>query len=117
MIRVKLHLINLIILFNSKGEEVALVEIISTSKARGQVEKWLLELETEMKKSIRCKIKESYDDYPNKIRHQWVLDWPGQCVRVIQVCYLLFLKPKLCLGSKYFIRILDIRNYRSIFYR
>lgn len=63
-----------------QGEEVELVDVISTSKARGQVEKWLLELEKDMKKSIHCKIKESFDDYPNTIRHQWVLNWPGQCV-------------------------------------
>lgn len=65
---------------SSEGEEIELVDVISTAKAKGQVEKWLLELESIMKRSVHRKVKESIDDYPECIRHQWVLKWPGQCV-------------------------------------
>lgn len=40
-----------------------------------------------MKKSIHRKVKESFEDYPLVIRHQWVLNWPGQCVQSISLTY------------------------------
>lgn len=65
---------------SSEGELVSLCEIISTSKVRGQVEKWLLELETVMLASVRKVIKQSIEDYNLKLRKDWVLDWPGQAI-------------------------------------
>jgi len=49
---------------STEGEEVDLCDVISTSKARGQVEKWLLELEVDMKKSVRHVVNEAIQDYP-----------------------------------------------------
>ncbi|CAH1790213.1 unnamed protein product [Owenia fusiformis] len=65
---------------SSEGEIVPLKESISTSKARGQVEKWLLELETLMLTSVKMVVKEAIDDYPNKKRIEWVREWMGQAV-------------------------------------
>lgn len=72
---------------SSEGEEVTLDDIISTAKARGQVEKWLLELEKTMKKSIRNQILSSFAEYADAVRHEWVLVWPGQCIQSISVTY------------------------------
>ncbi|XP_063980239.1 dynein axonemal heavy chain 7-like [Diachasmimorpha longicaudata] len=72
---------------SAEGEEVDLVDVISTSAARGQVEKWLLELETDMRKSIRNMVKQAIDAYPLKVRTAWVLEWPGQTVLCVGQLY------------------------------
>lgn len=41
---------------SSEKEVIILEDIIDTAAARGQVEKWLLELETDMKKSVKAQV-------------------------------------------------------------
>lgn len=40
-------------MYSSEGERVELIQIISTSEARGAVEKWLIQVEDVMLRSIR----------------------------------------------------------------
>ncbi|ALC38670.1 Dhc36C [Drosophila busckii] len=72
---------------SSEREEVVLADVISTAKARGQVERWLLELEIDMKKSLHRKISEAFYSYVKMKRDIWVLTWPGQCVQSISLTY------------------------------
>lgn len=65
---------------SSEGEIVPLEDVIQTSLARGQVEKWLVELETDMKKSVHKMVLCALKDYTNHPRDFWVLQWPGQTV-------------------------------------
>lgn len=68
------------------------MDLIATAKARGQVEKWLLELESGMKKSVSTQMQCSFDNFTNVSRENWVLKWPGQCVRYYPYFFLTVLK-------------------------
>lgn len=72
---------------STEGEEVAILETISTAMARGQVEKWLIELESEMRKSVRHMVYQAILAYPIKTRTVWVLEWPGQTVLCVDQLY------------------------------
>ena len=76
--------------FNDQQEITAMISVekevvqfkstINPSKARGMVEKWLIQVEDQMLTSIRMIIKEALAAYTTRDRKQWVLEWPGQIV-------------------------------------
>ena len=72
---------------SSEGEVVPLKDVISTAKARGQVEKWLLELETDMIASLQKVVAESIEMYMEQPRKEWVTGWPGQAVLCVSQKY------------------------------
>uniref|UniRef100_A0A8B9BTE2 Dynein axonemal heavy chain 12 n=1 Tax=Anser brachyrhynchus TaxID=132585 RepID=A0A8B9BTE2_9AVES len=62
-------------MYSSEGECVELISKISTTEARGAVEKWLIQVEDIMLKSVHDVIA-----YLETERKSWVLEWPGQVV-------------------------------------
>nr|XP_014432906.1 dynein heavy chain 12, axonemal isoform X1 [Pelodiscus sinensis] len=75
-----LHNLDIKAMYSTEGERVELISTISTAEARGAVEKWLIQVEDIMLKSIHDIIAESRLAYPETERKQWVLEWPGQVV-------------------------------------
>uniref|UniRef100_A0A674AXZ6 Dynein axonemal heavy chain 12 n=1 Tax=Salmo trutta TaxID=8032 RepID=A0A674AXZ6_SALTR len=66
-------------MYSSEAERVQLIQLISTSEARGAVEKWLVQVEDIMLRSVRDVVARSRA-YGETSRSQWVRDWPGQVV-------------------------------------
>ncbi|XP_048346084.1 dynein axonemal heavy chain 12 isoform X2 [Sphaerodactylus townsendi] len=67
-------------MYSTEGERVELIATISTSEARGAVEKWLIQVEELMLSSIHDVIARSRLAYPERERKDWVREWPGQVV-------------------------------------
>ncbi|XP_019944293.2 dynein axonemal heavy chain 12 [Paralichthys olivaceus] len=67
-------------MYSSEGERVQLIQNISTSEARGAVEKWLVQVEDVMLRSVRDVVARSRVAYAETARSQWVKEWPGQVV-------------------------------------
>uniref|UniRef100_A0A094ZX25 Dynein heavy chain 7, axonemal n=1 Tax=Schistosoma haematobium TaxID=6185 RepID=A0A094ZX25_SCHHA len=60
---------------------------ISTSEARGSVEKWLLQVEKIMLMSVRDVIAAAREAYDKEERELWVCQWPGQVVLCVSQIY------------------------------
>ena len=66
---------------SKENEVVELFRVINVAKARGQVEKWLLELEDVMKLTVKNVIVKSIDGYnKTKNRLEWICESISQAV-------------------------------------
>nr|XP_033342927.1 dynein heavy chain 12, axonemal isoform X1 [Megalopta genalis]XP_033342928.1 dynein heavy chain 12, axonemal isoform X2 [Megalopta genalis] len=74
-------------MFSEDHEEVGMQDKISTSAARGCVERWLVQVEEQMMKSVRHEILMSYRDYEVNLRPVWVRIWPGMVVLCVSQIY------------------------------
>uniref|UniRef100_A0A4W6EBD4 Dynein axonemal heavy chain 3 n=1 Tax=Lates calcarifer TaxID=8187 RepID=A0A4W6EBD4_LATCA len=67
-------------MISSEKETVPFTEKIYPAQAKGMVEKWLLQVENLMLKSVRHVIHQGVIQYTEVPRKKWVLQWPGQVV-------------------------------------
>ncbi|GFQ90622.1 dynein heavy chain 7, axonemal [Trichonephila clavata] len=74
-------------MLSSEGEQVFLTSIISTKEARGQVEKWLLQVQDVMLISVRNVILDAHKSYAITARINWIVQWPGQVVLCVSQIY------------------------------
>lgn len=56
---------------------------VNEGDKKGNVEKWMLEIENVMRKSLRKICKESLNAYHKTKRTDWVRQWPGQIVLAV----------------------------------
>ena len=76
-------------MMSGEGEVVPLHEVVdpNVGKKKGNVEIWLLELESQMRLTVKHQVKESMVAYAGADRNQWVMDWPGAVVLCISGLY------------------------------
>ncbi|KAK7898572.1 hypothetical protein WMY93_019425 [Mugilogobius chulae] len=67
-------------MISSEKETVPMSEKIYPADAKGMVEKWLLQVEALMLRSVRDVIYQGLSQYAELPRKKWVLQWPGQVV-------------------------------------
>lgn len=75
--------LDVISMMSSEEEVVNLSITVDTAKARGQVEKWLVDLEISMKFTLREIMEKALVAYTNTERQTWVIQWPGQAVLAV----------------------------------
>jgi|LauGreDrversion4_2_1035121.scaffolds.fasta_scaffold21352_3 dynein heavy chain len=72
-------------MISAEGEEVELDKKIDVNEGdkKGNVEKWMLEIEAVMRRSLKGICKESLLAYHKTPRTTWVRQWPGQIVLAV----------------------------------
>ena len=63
---------------SAQDEIVTFTTTIYPVDAKGMVEKWLLQVEKQMIKSLRDTIEKAIASYYTTELKNWVFDWPGQ---------------------------------------
>ena len=74
-------------LISIEGEKIDLVRRVNVVEGdkRGNVEKWLLEIESSMKATVKSLLNDSIKDEMKKPRSNWIMDWPGQMILAVRI--------------------------------
>ena len=74
-------------MYSKEGEEVPFSRIIDPVLAKGNVEKWLVEVEDVMLKSVKKFHEEAMQEYGRKDREKWVISYQGMAVLCIAMMF------------------------------
>jgi len=74
-------------MYSKEGEKVPFTKIIDPVLAKGNVEKWLVEVEDVMLKSVKEFHEKAMQDYSRKEREEWVCKWQGMAVLCIAMMF------------------------------
>ncbi|XP_025972035.2 dynein axonemal heavy chain 3 [Dromaius novaehollandiae] len=81
------EVLEIIGMISSEKEVVPFIDKIYPVKAKGMVEKWLLQVEEMMLASVRKVLQDGIRGYVKVPRKTWVLQWPGQVVICVSSIY------------------------------
>lgn len=70
-------------MLSAGGEKLNFEHTVSIAAARGCVEKWLRDVETEMQAAVQHDVTNSYADFVTTPRTDWMLNWPQMVVLAI----------------------------------
>ncbi|KAB7496626.1 Dynein heavy chain 3, axonemal [Armadillidium nasatum] len=98
-------------MISSDGEMVQFSNRVIPGKARGLVEKWLLEVEEMMIQSLQDVMVRAMESYPQTPHQKWIIQWPSQIVlTVVQILWTSDISSKLLDGGlQDYIREIDER--------
>ena len=74
-------------MISSEKEQVPFSNKIVPADAKGMVEKWLMEVQVTMIRSMKDVLARSVEAYPKTKRTTWVTEWPGQVNMLCPIPY------------------------------
>lgn len=76
-------------MISAEGEVVGFLKDIDVNEGdkKGNVEKWMLEIEAQMIDSLKALAKQALTSYETTPRTEWSIQWPGQIVLAISQIY------------------------------
>lgn len=62
-----------------ENEKITFIETVNPA-ATGAVERWLLDVESDIRRTLHKVAGDALEAYPRNERSKWILEWPGQLV-------------------------------------
>ena len=74
-------------MYSTEGEYVKFLSVVDTNAANGNVDQWLLMVESAMIESVREVTTKAFEDYTNIKRTEWVKNRCGMAVLCISMTF------------------------------